>query len=123
VKDDQFYLLHIRDAAARIARYTQGGRAQFEATTLIQDAVIRNLEIIGEAVKRLSPSLKDDHPAIPWKRIGGMRDVLIHHYFGVQLDTVWEVVETHLRTLVSEIDTMLAEVTTPDDKHGNATVE
>ncbi len=117
MKDDQFYLLHIRDAAARIVRYTSGGRAQFEADTLVQDGVIRNLEIIGEAVKRLSAPLKDSHPAVPWKRVGGVRDILIRHYFGVQLDTVWEVVETHLPTLVLEIDAMLGEVSPTDDKN------
>lgn len=110
MKDDEFYLLHIRDAAARIVRYTSGGRAPFDADTLIQDGVIRNLEIIGEAVKRLSATIKDSHPVVPWKRVGGMRDILIHHYFGVQLDTVWEVVETHLPVLMQEVDAMLAEV-------------
>jgi uncharacterized protein with HEPN domain len=113
VKDDRFYLLHIRDAAARIVRYTYGGRAQFDADSLVQDGVIRNLEVIGEAVKRLSAPLKDAHPAVPWKRVGGMRDILIHHYFGVQLDTVWEVVETHLPALAHEVDVMLSEVAVP----------
>lgn len=105
--DDRAYLLHIRDCAERIAEYTRDGRNAFLDDRKTQDAVMRNLEIIGEAVKGLSDSLKGAHPAIPWKRIAGMRDVLIHHYFGVNLDTVWEVVENHLPILREELDGML----------------
>jgi uncharacterized protein with HEPN domain len=65
----------------------------------VQDAVIRNLEVIGEAVKGLSDELRTSNSDVPWKQIAGMRDVLIHHYFGVKLDTVWQVVAEHLPTL------------------------
>jgi uncharacterized protein with HEPN domain len=64
-----------------------------------QDAVIRNLEIIGEAVKNLPAELTDKYPEIPWKNIAGMRDRLIHHYFGVNLKMVWGVVENRLEDL------------------------
>lgn len=105
--DDRAYLLHIRDCADRIVEYTRDGRNTFANDRKTQDAVMRNLEVIGEAVKGLSDSLKAAHPAIPWKRIAGMRDVLIHHYFGVNLDTVWEVVENHLPTLREAVDALL----------------
>ncbi len=96
MNDDRVYPLHIRDSLHRILEYTSNGRDAFLADTKTQDAVIRNLEIIGEAVKNLSEIHKDLHLDVPWKRIAGMRDLLIHHYFGVKLETVWAVVEGEL---------------------------
>ena len=93
MKDDRVYLLHIRDCLERIAHYTLDGRDAFFADTKTQDAVIRNFEVIGEAVKNLSQTYKNAHPDVPWKRIAGLRDLLIHRYFGVKLDTVWKVIE------------------------------
>ena len=101
MKDDSVYLRHILDSIARIQAYTNRGRDIFFQETLIQDAVLRNLEIIGEAVKRLSASAKQQAPNIPWAQIAGMRDVLIHNYFGVKLDRVWQVVERDLPALDS----------------------
>lgn len=99
MKDGQVFLAHIRDAIARIESYTQGGREAFLGDTKTQDAVIRNLEVIGEAVKNLSAGLRAKHPEVPWTRIAGMRDVLIHGYFGVRLETVWNAVEHRLPEL------------------------
>lgn len=76
---------------------------------MIQDAVVRNLEVIGEAVKGLSEDVRANNPDIPWTQIAGMRDVLIHHYFGVNLDIVWQVVIEHLPTLGKRVLTLLAE--------------
>lgn len=80
MKDDQMYLLHIRDALGNIREYTAAWRKVFFNDRKTQDAVIRNLEIIGEAVKHMSASLKAAHSTIPWKQIAGMRDRLIHDY-------------------------------------------
>jgi uncharacterized protein with HEPN domain len=110
VKGDRIYLLHIRDAIQRIVEYTREGRDAFFARPMIQDAVVRNLEIIGEAVKNLTETLKADHPDIPWKRIAGMRDKMIHEYFGVNLQLVWEAVERDLPPLHSSIDSMLRQL-------------
>jgi uncharacterized protein with HEPN domain len=107
MRDDRAYLLHIRDCADRIFQYTSGGRNAFLAELKTQDAVIRNLEIIGEAVKNLSQTLKDAHPHVPWRRIAGMRDLLIHRYFGVKLETVWGVVERELPEFRAVIEQML----------------
>jgi uncharacterized protein with HEPN domain len=96
VKDDRFYLLHVRDAIERIRQYTSAGREAFLEDKKTQDAVIYELIIVGEAVKQISIASTSSKPEIPWKLIAGMRDVLIHNYFGVQLNAVWEVVETHL---------------------------
>lgn len=109
MKDDRFFLAHIRDAIERIEAFTSGGREQFLANALVQDAVIRNLEVIGEAVKNLSNGLRDANPDVPWQQIAGMRDVLIHHYFGVKLDTVWQVVADHLPGLRTRVQELLAE--------------
>jgi len=108
MKDDRVYLLHIRDCLARIGQYTQEGRAGFLRDIKTQDAVLRNLEVIGEAVKNLSPAFRDAHPAVPWKRIAGMRDLLIHRYFGVKLETVWDVVSRELPGFRVAIERMLA---------------
>ena len=93
MKDDRIYLLHIRDAIQQILTYTTSGKDSFLGDRKTQDAVIRNLEIIGEATKRLSASLKKANPDIAWKPIAGMRDKLVHDYFGVNLQLVWDVIE------------------------------
>ena len=107
MKDDTVYLRHIADAAQRVREYTVDGRDAFFADKKTQDAVLRNLEIIGEAVKRLSTELRDAYPDIPWKQIAGMRDILIHHYFGVKLETVWQVVAVDLAPLEQKIASLL----------------
>ncbi len=109
MKDDRFFLLHIRDAIQNIRAYTASGREAFLGDKRTQDAVIRNLEIIGEATKRLSSAATNQRPEIPWKRVAGLRDVLIHNYFGVNLDAVWEVVNTRLTELAIAVQSLLAE--------------
>lgn len=103
-KDPQVYLAHIRDAIRLIRDYTAEGEAAFHQDRKTQDAVIRNLEIIGEAVKQLPAKLTGRHASIPWKDIAGMRDRLIHHYFGVNLKMVWGVVENRLGELESVVN-------------------
>jgi uncharacterized protein with HEPN domain len=97
--DQHTYLEHIRDALERVTEYTAQGKDHFLASTLHQDAVLRNLEIVGEAVKRLTPDVRAQAPNIPWRRIAGLRDVLIHQYFGVDLEAVWLVVENEVPVL------------------------
>ena len=112
MKDDSVYLRHILDAAKRIHDYTQDGQTAFLADTKTQDAVVRNIEIIGEAVKNLSAALRAAHTDIPWKSIAGMRDEVIHHYFGVELDTVWHVVQLRLPVFVKQVERILAGLAT-----------
>ena len=110
MKKDRVYLLHIRDAAVLIAEYTRAGKEAFLSTPHWRDATIRQLEIIGEATKRLSAELRDQHPEIPWRRIAGLRDVLIHDYMSVDLEAVWAIVETGLPPLRECVERILTEI-------------
>ena len=107
MKDDRIYLLHVRDAIQHIVSYTAEGKESFFSDRKTQDAVVRNLEIVGEAIKRVSVTLKEAHPDITWKPIAGMRDKLIHDYFGVNLQLVWDVVERDLPVLKQKISHLL----------------
>jgi uncharacterized protein with HEPN domain len=85
---DELYLRHILGAIAAIESFTGEGRAQFMADLKTQSAVVRQIEIIGEAVKQLSAALTSAEPSVPWRQIAGTRDRLIHAYFRVDLDAV-----------------------------------
>lgn len=97
MKSDEVYLRHIRMAVDNIEEYI-GDMAEgdFLQSKVVQQAVIRELEIIGEATKNLSPEYTSFHMYIPWKDLAGMRDKLIHHYFGVDLLEVWKTVKDDL---------------------------
>ena len=107
MKDDRVYLNHIHDALDDIATYTGAGRDVFLADRMRQDATLRKLEVIGQAVKNLSEATKSRQPHIPWKQIAGMRDKVIHDYFGVNLEIVWAVIEKDLPKLAQAVQTLL----------------
>lgn len=104
MKEDSVYLRHILDSVRKIRNYTSGGKEAFFKDPLIQDGVIRNLEIIGEATKNLSQKLRDSEDHIPWKLMAGMRDKLIHEYFGVNMPLIWNVVELEIAKLEGKIE-------------------
>lgn len=107
MKDDRLYLAHIRDAIADIRTYAAAGEEAFRAERMRQDAIIRKLEVIGEAVKQLSEQTRRQRPEIPWRQIAGMRDRLTHAYFGVDLGLVWRVVERDLQPLEIAVSALL----------------
>ena len=113
MKDDRLYLVYIQECIARVEQYTAGGRAAFEADTLIQDGVLRNLHTLAESTQRLSPSLKVRHPEVDWQAIAGFRNVLVHDYLGINLDRVWLAVEKNLPELKAHVNAMLAELGAP----------
>lgn len=103
IERDRLYLGHIQAAIDDIADFTRAGRDAFMSDRKTQSAVIRQLEIIGEAVKRLSPDLAQAATAVPWRSIAGARDRLIHGYFSVDLDAVWSMVTQDLPTLRAQV--------------------
>ncbi len=104
IRDDQIYLAHIVDALGQISTYTKGmdGEA-FMSNRMVQDAVIRQFEIVGEATKNLSDSFRQVHSHLPWKDLAGFRDKLIHQYFGVDISTVWRSVVDDVPVLLHEL--------------------
>ncbi len=105
------YLLHALDAIDAALEYTEDGRDPFFGDRKTQDAVIRNIEVLGQAVKGLSGETRAHDESIAWRQIAGMRDKLIHEYFGVDLALVWDVVERELPALRPKIAALLQIVT------------
>ena len=99
MKDDRLYLHHMAERCRRIARFIRAGKEAFMTAEELQDAVIRNIEVIGEAAKHVSPESRAQLVELDWKRICGMRDVLIHDYIGVDLEQVWNVASTRIPEL------------------------
>ena len=110
MKRDRVYLEHILEAIQKIESYASVGYEEFMASSHWQDAVMRRLEIIGEATKQISEELRRNHPEIPWRRIAGLRDVLIHEYFGVDVEAVWEITQAGIPQLRERACSLLAEL-------------
>ncbi len=105
---DVAHLVDVLVAARLLRRFIEGvEKAAFEADELRQAAVIRQLEVIGEATKRFSPAFRSAHPHIPWRQMAGMRDILIHAYDHVDLDEVWNVATRELPSLMEKISALL----------------
>ncbi len=110
MRDPRERLHDILEAIGRIERYAARGKQAFASDELIQNWFVRYLQIIGEAVRALPPEVQRRAPEIPWKDIIGMRHILVHGYFGINLDVVWGVVERDLPDLKKKIETLVRDL-------------
>jgi uncharacterized protein with HEPN domain len=106
-KDPRVYMAHILECADRIERYLGQDRDAFLRNTMVQDAVIRNFEVVGEAAKRIPEQFRVAHAEIPWRLMAGFRDVLIHDYEGVDLERVWRIAQEDLPVVQTAIARIL----------------
>jgi uncharacterized protein with HEPN domain len=104
MRDQRERLLDMLEAIERIERYAAKGRGEFEKDELIQTWMVHHLQIVGEAAAKLGREFHEQHPSIPWPQVVAMRNVLIHDYFGVDLEEVWRVVERDLPELRSKLE-------------------
>lgn len=108
MKEDRLYLIHISECIGRIEKYLPDRSKQnFLSSSLLQDAVLRNLQTMAESTQRLSDSLKAKHPEINWRKITGFRNLLVHDYLGVDAERVWKIIEIELPSLKKTITSML----------------
>ncbi len=103
MRSDHERLLDIMEAIEKIERYSPRGRKSFESDEMFQVWVVRHLQIIGEAASRISTDTQSRYPEIPWGKMIGMRQVLVHGYFDIDLDIVWSVIENDLEPLKTHI--------------------
>jgi uncharacterized protein with HEPN domain len=105
---DQESLIDISTAIKRILRYTDGvSRSELEANDEKLSAILYQITIIGEATKRLSQAVRDQHPEIPWREMAGMRDVIVHEYDQIDLEIVWDVVHNRLSALLDLVERLV----------------
>ena len=107
-REESLYLADIQESCEKVIRFTEGMTYKdFVHNELHFDAVLRNLEIIGEAVKNISQETRQNYPHIKWRKIAGFRDIVAHGYFGVNDETVWDIVENEIPTLLTTVKIML----------------
>lgn len=108
MKDDRLYLIHICECIERIESYVgRSGQQDFMDSTFLQDAVIRNLQVLAESTQRLSDDIKETESGIDWFEIGGFRNVLVHDYLGIEIERVWNILEKDLPALKEAVTRML----------------
>lgn len=99
MKEERLYLFHIDEALARVEEYVVEGHEAFLRDHKTQDAVLRNLQVMAESTQRLSDGFKAGHPAIDWRGIAGLRNILVHDYLGINMERIWELIEKEVPRL------------------------
>lgn len=108
MKDDRLYLIHISECIERIESYVvRRDKQQFLDSTLIQDAIIRNLQVLAESTQRLSDDAKESQSGVDWFKIAGFRNVLVHDYLGIEIEHIWNILDKELPVLKEAIRSML----------------
>jgi uncharacterized protein with HEPN domain len=110
MRDARERTLHMLEAIERIEKYAVRGEQAFRADELIQNWMLRHIQVLGEAARALPPEFRDRYPDIPWTYIIGMRHVLVHEYFGIDLDIVWRVVSEDMPILKAKLRVVLADL-------------
>lgn len=106
IKDNGLHIEHVLECIDRVQKYTRGGREEFFTDIQKQDAVLRNLQILAESSQRLSDDVKAKHSDIDWRSLSGFRNVLVHEYFGIRLERVWQIIEKDLPELKRQMETI-----------------
>lgn len=107
MRDDRSRLEDILEAIGRIEKYTAWGREAFERDELVQTWIVHHIQLIGEAARKTSDTLRQQHPEVPWPQIVAMRNVLVHHYFSIDPEEVWAAVERDLPDLKQKVEAIL----------------
>ena len=110
MKDERVCLGHIRRCISRIEEYVSGSPEAFSSSHLVQDAVLRNLQTMAESTQRLSPAAKERHPDVDWTALGGLRNVLVHAYLGVDLDQIQRAIEQDMPRLKTACQSLLEDL-------------
>ena len=107
MKDDKLYLIHISECIERIESYVKGiDRKMFLDSTLVQDAVLRNLQTMAESTQHLSEKAKQSCPQIDWYKIAGFRNILVHDYLGIDVERIWIIIEEEIPALKRAVQEM-----------------
>lgn len=110
MNDDRFFLLHIRDSLREVRDFIEGESYEsFLENRMLQNAVIRSFEVLGEASRRVSPELREAHPEVPWRVMGDFRNKLIHDYFGLELEVIWRSATEEAPMLLDRIERLVEE--------------
>ncbi|MBI5667273.1 MAG: DUF86 domain-containing protein [Chloroflexi bacterium] len=120
MRDDIRYLEDILERIQLTEEFVEPGRAAVFGSRLIQEAVIRNLEVIGEASRHISETLREQNPDVSWRQIAAFRNFAIHTYWEIKLERIWDIIEKELPILKSQIETILNAISSSDTKDTNA---